>query len=52
MHVRITMLDVCYQGNEGRVVEKLMPHAATSLCLAGGDRQKNLKQFSKPVILT
>ena len=51
MHVRVTMLDVCYQGNEGRVVEKLMPHAATSLrLLAGGDRKKT-KQFSKPVIL-
>ena len=47
------MLDVGYQGNEGRVVEKLMPHAATSLrLLAGGDRKKKPKQFSKPVILT
>ena len=52
MHVRVTMHDVCFQGNEGWVVEKLMPHAATLLCRTAGDQQKNQKQFSNPVILT
>ena len=46
------MHDVRCQGNKGRVVEKLMPHVASSLSRTAGDQQKNPKQFSNPVIPT